>query len=277
MESPFNPLNLATRDLLAWTVRTLREHGVKPRKKLSQNFAVDPSLIREITSHVGRQECVVEIGCGIGTLSMAILTKVKRLLCVEIDPVLCKVASEVVNSPRFIVVNGDARELPYTCEVVVSNIPYHITSDILVKISRENSVMKAVLTVQREVAERLTATPGSRNYGKITVLVNTLFTVQTGGTYSPRSFYPRPEVHHKVLVLTRKSAYTEEVRALEKVTKVFFSQRRRLVEKVLEEFFSTKIEKLGGIKDKVVGKRVFMIPPDLWLEISRALLERGLL
>ncbi|MEM4933799.1 MAG: rRNA adenine dimethyltransferase family protein, partial [Desulfurococcaceae archaeon] len=167
MVNHFNPAEVDGRSLLAWTIRVLREHGIKPRKRLSQNFVVDPSLIREILSHVDPGERVLEVGCGIGTLSKAILEKAHTLLCIELDHRLCEVAEEVVDEHRFVIVNGDARELPYAQRTVVSNLPYHVTSDILVKISKENSVTKAVLTVQKEVAERLLARPGSKSYGRL--------------------------------------------------------------------------------------------------------------
>lgn len=271
----FNPVEVSGRGLLAWTVRTLREHGIRPRKRLSQNFVVDPILIREVVSHVDPKERVLEVGCGIGTVSKALLEKAETLICVELDHRLCEVAREVVDDHRFVVINGDAREQPYTQKVVVSNLPYHITSDMLVKISRENSVVKAVLTVQKEVAERLLAQPGSKNYGRLTVLVSTLFKIKKGGAYPPRSFYPRPEVYHQVIVLTRRSNYTSEVDALETVTRIFFSQRKRLVEKVLAGVLGVKVEELGHLKDRVAGKRVFSVDPELWLELSRVLVERG--
>ncbi|MEM0000960.1 MAG: 16S rRNA (adenine(1518)-N(6)/adenine(1519)-N(6))-dimethyltransferase RsmA [Desulfurococcaceae archaeon] len=277
MVNHFNPAEVDGRSLLAWTIRVLREHGIKPRKRLSQNFVVDPSLIREILSHVDPGERVLEVGCGIGTLSKAILEKAHTLLCIELDHRLCEVAEEVVDEHRFVIVNGDARELPYAQRTVVSNLPYHVTSDILVKISKENSVTKAVLTVQKEVAERLLARPGSKSYGRLTVLVGTLFRVEKGGTYPPRSFYPRPQVYHQVVVLTRRSNYTSEVGALEKLTRIFFSQRRRLVEKILAEALGVRAEELGHLKYRIAGKRVSTIDPELWFELSRTLAERGVL
>jgi len=277
MGKSFNPAEASKRHLLKCTLQILREHGFKPRKRLSQNFIVDPALIREILSYVDAKAHVLEIGCGIGTLSKALTSKVQTLLCIEVDSKLCNIASGVVDSHRFVVVNGDARVHAFTRETIVSNIPYHITSDILVKISRESNVTKAVLTVQKEVVDRLLAEPGSKEYGKLTVLARTLFTIRSGGVYPPSSFYPRPEVHSQVVVLTRIRQYTSEIKVLEKITRILFSQRKRRVEKVLESAFSVKLRDLGFIASKVEGKRVFMVPPELWLELSRSLIEKGVL
>jgi len=221
MEKYFNPLESTRSFLLSWTKTILRKHGVKPRRRFSQNFVVDPLLLREVTGYLESEDYVLEVGCGLGTLSMALLSKTRRLLCIELDPRLCSIARDVVGKSEFIVVNGDALKTPFTSRTLVSNLPYHITSELLVKTARENTVEKVVLTIQREVAERLTAPPGSKQYGRITILVSLLFNVKLGGVYPPSSFYPKPEVSHQVIVLTRKRRYTDEVRVVEDVTRVF--------------------------------------------------------
>lgn len=273
----FNPLEVSRESLLKWTIRTLRSYGIKPRKKLSQNFVVNPFLIREILSHIDDGSDILEIGCGIGTLTGALLSKARTVMCFEIDQKLCEALSRIMCSRNLILVNGDALKLFFNRRTVVSNIPYHITSDILLKISRENIVEKAVLTVQKEIVDRITARPGTRSYGKLTVLLNNLFLIREGGVYPPSSFHPKPEVYHQVVVLIRKKPYSREIEKLELITRIFFSQRRKLVEKVLWDKFNKSLESLGEIRGKISGKRVFMIDPETWLELARVLSDQGVI
>ncbi len=276
MVNLFNPATVSRRELINWTLSVLRKYNVKPRKKLSQNFIVNPHLISEIVAYTAPLD-TVEVGCGIGTLSLALLTKVKRLICVEVDEKLCTVATSVVSSPRFLVINADARACLPGLEQLVSNVPYHITSDLLVKIARINNIKRAILTLQREVAERLLAKPGSRAYGKLTVLVRVLFEIRKMGIYSPSSFYPEPEVSHRVVIFERKKQYSEEVCALEVLTKHLFTQRRRLVERVLASSLGVKVEDLGSLGNVISGKRVFMLGEDALLELANTLRERGVI
>jgi 16S rRNA (adenine1518-N6/adenine1519-N6)-dimethyltransferase len=276
MERFFNPLNASRHGLTTWTKKILRENGFKPRKKLGQNFVVDPLLLREVVSNVDDGSDAIEVGCGIGTLSISLIEKTRLLLCIEIDERLCSIAKYIVEDARFIVLNADALKTPFTRKILVSNVPYYITSDLLVKIARENTVEKAVLTLQREVAGRLVAKPGSEQYGRLTVLASIVFNIKLGNAYPPSSFYPKPEVSHRLVVLTRKRVYSEEVRALEEVTRLFFSQRRRLFEKVLGEL-GIGLGELGSIASRLTGRRIYMIDPDSWLQLAIELRSRGLL
>ncbi|MGC8982508.1 MAG: 16S rRNA (adenine(1518)-N(6)/adenine(1519)-N(6))-dimethyltransferase RsmA [Desulfurococcaceae archaeon] len=274
MANSFSPLELSKKQLYFWTIKILREHGIRPRKKLSQNFVVDPELLREVAGYV-EKEPTVEIGCGIGTLSLALIHKTPRLVCVEIDEKLCEISRDVVKSVKFIVVRGDAREHSLLAKQVVSNLPYHITSDLIVKIARENNIERAVLTVQKEVAERLASKPGTRSYGKLSVLVNVLFAVKLGGVYPPSSFYPAPEVHHQVVVLERKRPYGKDVEFLEVIVKKLFTQRRRVLDKLLEEFFGVKLSELGELGRAISGKRVYFLEPHQLYELAMLIREKG--
>lgn len=277
MERSFNVLAMNKGQLLKWTRDILREYGVRPRRRLSQNFVVDPVLINEIVSYINRDTDVIEVGCGIGTLTHAILTRARRVICVEIDSRMCEIVNEVVNKSEFIAINADSLKTPFNTKIVVSNTPYHITSDLIIKISRENTVEKAVLTLQEEVVERLVAKPGSRSYGRLTIIVHLLFNIQPGRSYSPSSFYPMPEVNSQVVVFTRKRLYDVEVYAVEKTTRIFFAHRRKLIDKILLNLIGGNVELPGYLRSRVLGRRIYTIEPETWLEISRFLNERGVL
>ena len=278
MVNLFNPATASRNELLKWTLTVLRHYKIKPRNKLSQNFVVDPRLVSEVLSYTAPLD-TLEIGCGIGTLSLALITRVRRLICVEIDEKLCLVSSSVVSNPRFLVINADARVYFPGIEVeqVVSNLPYYITSDLLVKIARTNSVRRAVLTLQREVADRISAKPGSRSYGKLTVLIKLLFNIYKLNTYAPSSFYPKPGVSHRVIVLERKRPYSSEMCVLEVLTRILFTQRRRLVEKVLARKLGVGVGELGSLEGEISGKRVFMLKEETLLELASLLHEKGVI
>jgi 16S rRNA (adenine1518-N6/adenine1519-N6)-dimethyltransferase len=277
MERLFKPHATSRAELVSWTLNVLRSHGIKPKKRLSQHFVVDPRLLREIALYMNSCSDAIEIGCGIGTLSLTLLDKARSLLCIELDERLCNVACNVVADPRFLVVCGDALKFPFTREVVVSNIPYHITSKLIVKLARENSIKKIVLTVQSEVADRLIAEPGFKEYGRLTVLIRSLFDIKLGGFYPPQSFYPKPEVAHRVVVLVRKRLYTEDFEALELVTRIFFSQRRKVFEKVFVERLGVVPQEIRNLFSSVFTQRVYMIDPDTWLALAREIRLLGLI
>ncbi|MEM4717355.1 MAG: 16S rRNA (adenine(1518)-N(6)/adenine(1519)-N(6))-dimethyltransferase RsmA [Desulfurococcaceae archaeon] len=275
MERSFNVVAMNRGFLLKWTRDILRRYGVRPRRRLSQNFVVDPVLINEIVSYIDRDIDVTEVGCGIGTLTHAILTKARRVVCVEIDPKMCEIAREVVNRVEFITINADSLKTPFNTKIIVSNTPYHITSDLITKISRENIVEKAVLTLQEEVVDRLVAKPGSRSYGRLTVLVSLLFNIQTGRSYSPHSFYPTPDVNSQVVVFTRKRTFDIEINAVEKTTRILFTHKRKVIDKILYNLLEGDRDLPSYLKNKVLGRRIYTIEPETWLEIARFLSERG--
>lgn len=260
-----------SKELLKWTLEALRSRGLRPRKRLSQSFVVDMRLIEEVLAKVERGDIVAEIGCGLGNLTMYLLDKAGRVVCVEIDERMLRALSSSLNKAIVLAVNGDARDSIPLCDTVVSNVPYHIVSDIIVAISRENAVKKAVLTVQKEVAERLAAKPGGRSYGRLTALVNALFDIELGGVYPPSSFYPRPKVYSQVVVLRRKRAYDERICKLEQLTRILFNQRRRVAYRVLQRGMGLSEEELSAAKGVVGDLRVYELDADRLLKLVEVL------
>jgi 16S rRNA (adenine1518-N6/adenine1519-N6)-dimethyltransferase len=187
---------------------------VPPKSKLGQNFLRDPQAIRRIVAALG--DCggrtVVEIGPGRGAITEELASKTGRLIALEVDPEL---ASQL--STRFAVVDpGDSRIVVEEMDVllfdfaaasaaagepliVVGNLPYYITSPILMKLGANAPVLdRAVLMVQREVAERVTAKAGSRDYGLLSVTVQLHGPAEQLFTLPPQAFSPPPEVHSTV-------------------------------------------------------------------------------
>jgi 16S rRNA (adenine1518-N6/adenine1519-N6)-dimethyltransferase len=246
----------------------LKRHGIRPSKKLSQNFVVNPRLITSILSLTSNED-TVEIGCGIGTLTIFLVDKVRSLACIEYDERMIKIVSNIVRSPRFIPVKGDALTTGVGRPQVVSNLPYHITSDILVMIARDNSISKAVLTLQKEVGERLVAKAGTESYGRLTVIAQLLFNIRIAGVYPPGSFIPRPKVESSLVLLERRRVYDKVVEKVEHVTRALFSQRRRNARRVAESRLNISTEVLTRIIPS--DKRVFELEPEVFLALAEEL------
>ncbi|MCD6300997.1 MAG: ribosomal RNA small subunit methyltransferase A, partial [Staphylothermus sp.] len=212
----------------------------------------------------------IEIGAGLGTLSYY-LGNVKRKSCIhyEVDEHLCKVAVELLN-PNSVLIRGDALLYDWDVEEIVSNAPYHITSDIIVKTAKSNSIKKAVFVFQKDVVDRLNAKPRTKEYGRITILVQLLFNIEPGPVYPPSYFYPRPEVSSQLVVFTRKRPYDELISKLEEVTKKLFSKRRKKALKVIKKDLGLgedELRKLGISEDK----RVYELTPGELLRIAEML------
>lgn len=214
----------------------LRALGLRPRKSLSQNFLVNPRVARQMLGAVDPDMATLEIGGGLGALSVPLCAKLRgRFLTVEIDTRLVDYLRRVLESPKCEVLCADALSIEWNFEQVVSTVPYHLTSELIVKLVRSNDVRRAVLVLQREVAQRLLSEPGTRSYGRLTALVRSTFNVRAGPLVRPSDFLPRPEVFSQVVLLERHTPYNASIRALEELTKRIFSQRNRRAHKVLME------------------------------------------
>jgi 16S rRNA (adenine1518-N6/adenine1519-N6)-dimethyltransferase len=222
-------------DLLQETLRTLKAYGIKPRKRLSQNFVVDKRLVETIVSYASPSinDDVLDIGAGLGALTTRLAERAGRVIAVEIDKRLVEVLrNKFKNYGNVEVIHGDILDLNIDASIIVGNIPYHISTPILFKILT-TSFRRAVLTLQREVAERLTAKPGSQHYGRLTVSANIQANIEVIGTYPPESFYPPPEVFHSVVLITPRSRVDVDLKLLNSLLIKLFSQRNRIVKTVL--------------------------------------------
>lgn len=191
------------------------------KSRLGQNFLVDQQAIRRIVAAAGdcNGRTVVEIGPGKGAITRELVKRAARVLAIEVDPQLAAKLSEHfaneaseseeagLNESKLIIERSDVLEFDFARAsteeaqrlIVVGNLPYYITSPILTKLAQNSSALDcAVLMVQREVADRVTAEPASRDYGLLTVMVQLYGPVERLFTLPPRAFSPPPEVHSTV-------------------------------------------------------------------------------
>ena len=180
-----------------------------PKSRLGQNFLRDRAAIERIGAALGdvSAETVVEIGPGQGAITSVLAAKAAHVIAVEFDPSLATALQAYFPAEKLTVVHQDVLEFDFATASaqaghrlpVAGNLPYYITSPILLKLAENHaSLDRAVLMVQREVAERVTAAPGSRDYGLLSVTGQMYGPVEELFTLPPGAFSPPPEVHSTV-------------------------------------------------------------------------------
>jgi 16S rRNA (adenine1518-N6/adenine1519-N6)-dimethyltransferase len=187
------------------------------KPKLGQNFLVDEAACERIAGSLGdtRERHVIEIGPGHGAITQNLAARCKTLDCIELDPALAReLAFRFRNDPQVTVHNTDVLTLDFATLAqpapthppldVIGNLPYYITSDILLHLyaaARHGLIRRAIVMMQREVADRIAATPGSSEYGALSAFTQLHAHVATLFTLPPTAFSPPPEVYSTVLRL----------------------------------------------------------------------------
>lgn len=219
--------------------KTLAQYDIRPRKRLGQSFLEDMNTICRISALVApaENETVVEIGAGLGLLTAELAKKAGRVIALEIDPRLISVLkSRFAGYDRVQIVAGDALAYNYSSACpgkqvkVVGNIPYYISTPILFRlIEHRRAVKSMVLMFQKELADRITASPGTKDYGIPSVIIARYTRATPEITVPSSCFYPKPEVVSSVLSFVMyKDETTPEVERLFSVTvRSAFAHRRK--------------------------------------------------
>lgn len=258
----------------------LRAYNIRPSRRSGQNYVVDPDLISCIVGAAGieRGETVLEIGAGVGTLTRALAAVAGKVIAVEKDRLSAKILAERFRgAPSVEVVHGDilGMKLP-RAERIVSNLPYSISTPVTFKILREGGFKLAALTYQKEVAERLVAGPGGRDYSRLSVMSSLLAEVRKVRDFPPGAFYPEPEVESTVITVRPRlrGGCGTDWEGLGETLKALFSQRRRTLRKALATYAKMRGNP-GHVPDLGLGPlldvRVFMLTPEEFVRIDRAL------
>jgi len=219
----------------------------KPKKRFGQNFLQDENILNKIVKEINPQQedTIIEIGPGYGALTKKLISATKNLTAVEIDNDLAKNLNEKFSQLRLI--NEDFLEISLSELAskeekvrIVGNIPYNITSPILFKLIKNNALVKdAVFMVQLEVAKRMTANKGTKDYAILAVVLKYFTDTQLCFKISPNVFYPKPKVSSALVhIHFKKSEEPEEEQKLFiKIVKAAFGNRR----KTLKNSFSNSI------------------------------------
>ena len=233
----------------------LNRHGLRPKKSWGQNFLTDPrALARIADAAVGAPgQTVVEIGAGLGALTGALLARSARVVAIERDPDLVAVLrAELGSLAGLEVVALDALDFDFTGArakaglpvLVAGNLPYQITTPLLFRVLEAaaggQTIARAVFMVQKEVAQRLGAAPGTAAYGRLTVMVQQLAEVEVLFHVAAGSFLPPPAVTSSVFRLTPRAAPRAPVRdgrLFAAVVRASFEGRRKMLRRALEPRF----------------------------------------
>ena len=240
----------------------LAQHGLAPRRAFGQNFVSDPNTVRRIArmANVGPNDHVVEIGAGLGSLTLALAETGARITAIEIDHGIAPVLRDVVKDlPNVSVVVGDALELdwneiipPESKAVVVANLPYNVATPLVADLlDAIPQISRFVVMVQKEVALRLASSVGSSDYGAISVKVAYWATARVLGDVPPSVFIPRPKVTSSIIEITRREtpAVGPHIapQQLFKVIRTGFGQRRKMLRRSLAAIATPENFVLAGV------------------------------
>ncbi len=225
------------------TLGILKKHNIRIKKKYGQNFLIDGNALEQIAAAAGitKEDLVLEIGPGIGTLTQYLAFAAREVIAVEIDTSLQPVlADTLVGCDNVTVLFQDILKTDIAAIAeeknggkpikVVSNLPYYITTPIILSLLESHvPVSSMTFMVQKEVADRMAASPGGKDYGALTLAVQYYCSIQKNLDVPPSCFIPRPEVTSSVVTLTSREEKTP-VRSEEQLFRVIraaFSMRRK--------------------------------------------------
>ena len=226
------------------TMAMLQKHNFTAQKKFGQNFLIDPRVLERIVSaaEIGEEDCVLEIGPGLGTMTQYLAERAGRVIAVEIDKNLIPILEENL-SPygNVTLINADILKLdigklaeeenggrPFK---VVANLPYYITTPIIMGLFESRVPLKSItVMVQKEVADRMQVGPGTKDYGALSLAVQYYAKPEIVANVPPNCFIPRPNVDSAVIRLTRYEeppVQVEDERRMFALIRAAFNQRRK--------------------------------------------------
>ncbi len=267
---------------------TLDENNFKLKKKFGQNFIIDENIINNIVdkSKIDADTLVIEIGPGAGSLTYKLAHSAKQVLCYEIDTTLkdilntnlSKVTNVDVIYQDFLEadVKNDLKKYTYNKIFVVANLPYYITTPIIMKIiSDKIPVDKIVVMVQKEVGDRFKAQPGSKDYNSLTVFLNCYFEVSKLMDVSRNVFLPKPNVDSIIVEFKKKD---QELSVKNKdlffrLVRDSFVQKRKNLRNNLKNYPLDKIETVLGRHHMDLNVRAEALTLDIFIEIANEIGE----
>lgn len=261
----------------------LAEHELRPSRALGQNFLADPNTARRIVRIAGVEagDRVLEIGAGLGSLTLALLEREARVLALERDRKLRGALEQVVGGQGDArVVTGDALDIDFAALLgtgtwrCVSNLPYNVATPVIVRLLEEApSVESALVMVQREVAERLVAGPGSRAYGAVSVRIGYYAHARIAGMVPRTVFVPAPKVDSALVELIRRDAPPVDVPSPERLFELVragFAHRRKMLRRTLPAVLGEETMSLlddAGIDPRARPESLGLVE---WAALARA-------
>ncbi len=253
----------------------LRKLDIRPTQSLGQNFLDDPNIAEKIVDHAGltSSDTVIEIGPGLGVLTDIIVERAGKTILVEKDKALAGYLDGRYSQYKTEVIEGDVLDIDLPeFDKVVSNLPFSISSPITFKLLDYDFDL-AVLTYQKEFADRMIAAPGEENYSRLSVMISVSAEVKKLFDIPKECFYPPPKVDATVIELTLSEPDFDltDKEFFSKVVKELFNYRRKQIKNALELGLDVEIKEVPYAK-----KRVGNISPEQINEIAEYLVDEGI-
>jgi 16S rRNA (adenine1518-N6/adenine1519-N6)-dimethyltransferase len=230
----------------------LNARNIRAKKTLGQHFLADAKIAEKIVmlAGIGADETVLEIGAGLGALTLPAAGRAKRVIAVEADPRLVATLTTTIalkGASNVTIVEGsildvDLEDFTHTTGeklVVLGNLPYHISTPILVRlVAARNAFSRAVIMLQKEVAERLTASPGDKARSRLSILIQYCAAVKVLLDVSPRVFFPKPKVASRVVEIAFRASPRlgpDAETHLFRIVRAAFGKRRKTLKNALSQ------------------------------------------
>ena len=232
----------------------LASAGVRPNKRLGQHFLIDLNLMKKLvdSANIGKGDIVLEVGCATGSLTEALAERAGRVLAVELDGILAKIAErQLANKKNVKVINTDILENKSTISaavtdaladvrgiypgrvLLIANLPYNVASAVMLNLTKGPTTTDAMyVTVQKEVADRMTAAVGSSDYGTLSIYLSATGDVKTEKTLKPTVFWPRPQVDSAMVSFVRDEEKARRIHSMQLfsgVVHLFVGHRRKML------------------------------------------------
>ena len=263
--------------------QTLEEENFNFKKKFGQNFIVDENIIYSIIkkSEINKDTLVIEIGPGAGSLTSKLGEVAKNVLAYEIDKTVKNILEKNIKPNTKIIyddflkrnVKEDIKDYAYDKLYVVANLPYYITTPIIMKLIEENiDIDKIVIMVQKEVGNRFKAKPNTKEYNSLSVYLNYFFDVEKIIDVSRNVFMPKPNVDSIVLSLTKKEKIkVENEEVFFKLVKSSFTQKRKTLKNNLKNYDLEKVEEVLRKHNLDLSVRAESLSLEIFAEIANNL------
>jgi len=272
---------------------TLASAGIHPRKRFGQHFLIDGNIMRRLVerAEVSAGDVVLEVGGGTGGLTDLLVTRAARVICVEIDrDLVTLLADRFENEPRVTLIAGDVLERKHRlsdpvseairacaateggCVKLVANLPYQAATPLVMNLLIDYpQVRRLCFMVQAEVGERITASPGGRDYGPLSIIGQSLCRIETIARVPPQAFWPRPDVASTMIrmdVGDSPFAARDEVGRFATFVRTVFEHRRKTLRSALSYVVEKPAcDRIASRFDPSQRPETFTV--DEWIEMFR--------
>ncbi len=243
----------------------LDKYNLNAKKNFGQNFLVDDNILKKIATALKGKgyKSVIEVGPGLGSLTRYLVEEYEEVLCYEIDKDMIEVLKDTIDKKSLIIKEGDFLKSDVSKDIekmlnnrpcLIANLPYYITSPIMLKLLEEvHEVKDIVVMIQKEVAERFVAKPNTKDYNALSVLIQYFTNAEKLFDVSPSAFIPAPKVTSAVIHLSYKNQEQlnkEELDFFLKFNRNIFKQRRKTLINNLSASYNISKEKAGNILEE---------------------------